>query len=256
MKSIIGAILVGVVLFAASASLSWFLTKPDEPTKEVAAVEEPDSPSAFPAAVNDADKADRMPVALRPETPLTVEAVTQLAESIMAKEEKLFQKKSFLQKEEERLRVLFDDLKHEREKLVALEQQIDAKILQAREKTVELKQAFTQVDTKVKELAALEKKTGMTTEDVVDEEMTERVDAVKGWFKDLAAEQAVDLLKTFAKRGDQEFAGRLLDSLDKRQIAKVLESFNDPVMVAEIIDAHTANKNNPNAISPDAKSTN
>ncbi|MFT5300110.1 MAG: flagellar motility protein MotE (MotC chaperone) [Mariniblastus sp.] len=255
MKSIIGAILVGVVLFGASASLSWFLTKTEEPSEEVADAEQPVSPSAFPAPLNDADKTDLMPVSLRPETPLTVEAVTQLADSIMAKEEKLFQKQTFLQKEEQRIGVLFEDLKHEREKLIALEQQIDAKILSAREKTVELKQAFSEFNSKVKELASLEKKTGKTSEDVVDEEMIERVDKVKGWFKDLEPEISVELLKNFAKRGDREFAGRLLDSLDKRKIAGILGGM-DPVMAAEIIDAYTSNENFPKSISPDSKSKN
>ena len=243
MKSLIGALLVGAVLFAASAGVSWYLTKPAETeTEELAVLEETDPTSAFPNAIDDKEKTELMPVAMRPEAPVTVEAVTKLAQSIMQKEEKLFEKQSFLQKEEERIGLLFEDLKREQEELMAFEQKIGAKIMEAREASEILKQENQSLADQTKVLSTLEKKTGKTTADVADDEISIRVDAVKGWFTKLEAEQAANYLKEFANRGDLEFAAKLLDSLEERQIAKILAAFDDAPLVAQIVDAYTKNK--------------
>jgi hypothetical protein len=235
--------LVGAVLFAASAGVSWYLTKPTEPDpEEVAALDETDPSSAFPNPIDDKEKTELMPVAMRPETPVTVEAVTKLAQSIMQKEEKLFDKQTFLQKEEERIGLLFEDLKREQEELMAFEQKISAKIMEAREAAEILKQENLSLTEQTKVLSTLEKKTGKTTDDVANDEITIRVDAVKGWFEKLEAEQAANYLKEFANRGDLEFAAKLLDSLEKRQISKILAVFDDAPLVAQIIDAYTKHK--------------
>ncbi len=240
MKSLIGALLVGAVLFAASAGASWYLTKPDETeTDDLALAEETDPTSAFPSPIDEKKKKEMMPVAMRPETPVTVEAVTKLAQSIMKKEEKLFAKQTFLQKEEERIELLFEDLKQEQEELLGFEQKIDAKILEAREATEVLKQENQLLADQSKVLSGLEKKTGKTTTDVANDDIARRVDTVKGWFTKLDAEQAVTYLKEFANRGELEFAARLLDSLEERKIAAILAVFDDAPLVAQIIDAYT-----------------
>jgi len=243
MKSIIGALLVGVLLFAISASASWYLTKPDDAeTDEVASVEDPDPTSAFPNPIDEKDKSELMPVAMRPETPVTVEAVTKLAQSIMQKEDKLFDKQKFLQKEEERIGLLFEDLKREQEELTAFEQKIDSKIVEAREATELLKQENQSLAEQTKLLSSLEKKTGKTTTDVADDEITRRVEAVTDWFTKLDPEQAAKYLKEFANRGDLEFASKLLNSLETKSISKILAAFDDAALVAQLIDAHTKNK--------------
>lgn len=249
MKSLIGAAIAGVILFAGSAGVSWYLVNKsvEDDTDEVASVEG-DPTSAFPKPIEDADKSEIMPVAMRPDTPVTVEAVTKLAASIMKKEQAVFDKQKYLQKEEKRLNLLFEDLKREQEELTAFGQKIDAKILLARETTELLKQENQTLTEQTKVLSSLERKHNKTSSDVVDDEVAARVDIVKGWFQKLEAESSAKLLKEFADRGDLEFAGRLLDSLDERQIAKILDAMNDSALVAQIMDAYTNSATSSSAI--------
>ena len=244
MKTLITALLVGILLFAVSAGVSWYVVSQNAPTEEVAANDEQanDDPAEFPKPINESSKMEAMPVALRPEMPVTIEAVTELAQSIMKKEQALIDSESQLKKDEKRINLLFEDLKREREELSAFGQRIDARILQAREAVELLKMENQTLADQTKTLSTLEKKTGTNSNDAETDAIDRRVQTVKSWFKNLDAEQAAKYLKEFANRGDLEFSARLLDSLDDRQIAKILGVFNDAPLVAQIIDAYTKEK--------------
>ena len=245
MKSILAAIIVGIILFGVSAAVSWFMIfKQLNPTEEAKASRDrvDDQGISFPQAIDDSAKVKVMPVGPRPEMPVTVEAVTELAQSIMEKERKLIESEDRLKKDEKRINLLFEDLRREREELSALGERIDARITQARE-TVELLKVENQnLAEQTKALSSLEKKTGKSTEDVATEEIDGRVKLVKDWFNRLEAEQAAKFLKEIANKGDIEFAAKLLDSLDDRNIAKILSAFDDAPLVAEIINACSRNK--------------
>jgi len=246
MRSLIVVGLVGVILFGVSAGISWFVVLPkiEAAAEEDAGSEEDilaDSP-ALPGNIDENDKLDTMPVALRPEIPVTVEAVTELAQSIKKKEGQLIESEKRLKKEEKRIGLLFEDLKQEREELNSFSQRIDAKVLEAREAVELLKLESQSLADQTKTLSALEMKTGKDSTDAKSAELDERVKKVKGWFTSLAPEKAAENLKEFANRGDLEFAARVIDSLEERQIAKILAVFDDPQLVAEIVDAFTKNK--------------
>jgi hypothetical protein len=239
MKSLIGAVMVGIVLFAASAGVSWFLVNQsaESQTDEITAVDETDPASAFPEPIKDGEKVDAMPVAIRPDTPVTVEAVTKLAQSIMKKEQSLFDSQQQLHKEERRINLLFVDLKRERDELMAFGERIDAKILQAREATELLKQQSQALNDQTKVLSTLEKKTGKTSTDAAEDQVDRRVQTVKKWFKSQEPEQAAKYLKEFVNNGDLEFAARLLDTFSDRQIPKILTALNDVPLATQLADA-------------------
>ncbi|MFK7765612.1 MAG: hypothetical protein AB8B55_00115 [Mariniblastus sp.] len=243
MKTLITAIIVGIFLFGGSAAASYFLLMPPEETAEE--IEQEDSgelQETFVPSVEESDKVPAMPVSLRPETPLTVEAVTELAQSIMKKEQALIDDQRKLQQEKKRIEILFEDLKRERDELKALGERIDAKVIQAREAMEGLKLEKESIQQQTKTLSKLEKKTGKTSKDVVKDALDDRVTVAKNWFKGLDPPQAADFLKEFANRGDLEFAARLLDSLEDRQVAKILAALNDAPLVAQIVDAYTKKK--------------
>jgi FtsZ-binding cell division protein ZapB len=138
--------------------------------------------------------------------------------------------------------LLFEDVKQEREELDAFSQRIEAKVLEAREAVELLKMENQSLTQQQNALSLLEKKTGKDSSDLASEELDNRVKKVKGWFAKLEPEQAAGCLKEFVNRGDLEFAARMIDSLEERQIAKVLEALRDPPLVAQIVDAFTKNK--------------
>ncbi len=244
MKSLITTLVIGALFFGVSASVSWlFLFTPaDSPTDEVAEVLEGDEHD-FPPKIDESDQVDEMPVSLRPEMPISTEALTELAQSIMKKQKFIFDAEQRLKKEEKRLGLLFEDLRRERDELMAFSQRIDDKIIQAREATKLLQMETQSLEAQSNTLSKLERKMGKTTFDVEDDELDRRVKVVKNWFKNLEPEQAATYLKEFANRGDIDFAAKLLDSLEDRNIAKVLAAFNDAPLVAQIVDSVTKNKN-------------
>lgn len=245
MKSILLALLTGVLLFAASlvGSYLFLVEEPvvDETTEVVSA--ESGTDDILDSPIKDESRVEAMPVAMRPEMPVTVEAVAELAQSIMEKEKALIRSEKGLQKEEKRIALLYEDLKRERTELESFGEKIDAKVRQAKEALETLKMETATLAKQSRELSSLEKKTGVKSEDIATDEIARRVDVVKNWFKNLDPEQAANYLKEFANRGDLEFSARLLDSLGERQIAKILAAFNDAPLVAQIVDAYTKRKN-------------
>lgn len=243
MKSLLTTIIIGILFFGISAGVSWlFLYKPAEPTEDEIAQTTPTEEYAFPPKIDESDQVDEMPVSLRPDMPISTEALTELAQSIMKKQRAIYEAEQRLKKEEKRINLLFEDVRRERDELIALGQKIDAKVIQAREATKVLQMESQKLDTQTDALSKLEKKMGKTNVDVADEELERRVRVVKDWFKNLEPKQAANYITEFANRGDIDFAAKLLDSLEDRHIAKVLAAFDDATLVAQIIDSVTKNK--------------
>ena len=126
MKAIL-TILTVIFLFIGSAGVSWMMFYPpaEVTDEDVASLEEE---MDFPEAVDTIDKQDIMPVATRPEAPLTVEAVVELAQSIMEKEKRLFDAQQKINMDEKRVKLLFEDLSREQEELEAFAKTVDDKI--------------------------------------------------------------------------------------------------------------------------------
>ena len=238
MKLIVTAML-GIFLFIASAGVSWMYIFPPAPEADVEEVADAsDQKDAFPPAVEESQKQDAMPVAMRPDVPITVEAVVELAQSVMEQKKEVTEAQQQLKRDEKRVQLLFEDLRREREELQAFAKQIDQKISEAKEAVELLKLEKRSVTDQTEALNTIERRTG-TIEEATDQDLVRRVKTVKGWFRNLEPEQAAKYLKEFAQQGDIEFVAKLLDSLEDRQIAKVLASFDDAPLVAKIVDTFT-----------------
>ena len=242
MKLIVTAML-GIFLFIASAGVSWMYIFPSEPkadAEEVADATEPETKteSTSVPAVDESKKQDAMPVAMRPNVPITVEAVVELAQSVMEQKKEITASEQQLKRDEKRVQLLFEDLRREREELQAFAKRIDQKISEAKEAVELLKLQKQSVSQQTEALNSIERRTG-TIEEAADEDLVRRVKTVKGWFRNLEPEQAAKYLKEFAEQGDIEFVAKLLDSLEDRRIAKVLAAFNDAPLVAKIVDTFT-----------------
>lgn len=243
MKSILAITVVGLLLFGVSAGVSWMVVfnEPETP-EEVLDDDFVDGAESFPSVIDVADQASEMPVALRPDKPITVEVVTELAHSIMKKDRAIKDAEKRLKKEEKRIMLLFEDLVREREELTAFGESIDAKVRQARE-AVELLKVENELLTQQKNFVSkIERKNGKTIVDAKSDELDARVDEISGWFKGLEPEAAASQLKEFANRGDLDFAARLLGSLGERDSTKVLAVFDDAPLMADMIEAYVAGK--------------
>lgn len=192
-----------------------------------------EGPALAGAAHVTGEKVDAMPVSLRPDQSLSIEAVLQLSDSIRKKEQQLTEREQVVQREEDRLKLLFEDLRREQKELEALGDSVDSKIGAARELLASLQQQQQSGNPSPATGAAAGGGTAAATSATVDP----RVEQARGWIKSLEADQAARYLKEFANQGDLKFAAQLLKSLDDRQAAKILAALNDPILGTQLVEA-------------------
>ena len=252
MKTLLMSAITGVILFAASASVSWYLMNQQvEPVAGAMDESDLETKAGVPPIGEGVAKQDKMPVANRPDLPLTVEAVLELSESIRKKERELMEREKRAAKTERNIELLFEDLKVERAELTAMSEQIRARLQQASSAVAQLKIENQQLTNQTEELAKRKpNKSRKPGEEPLDE-IGERVKTAKKWFEGLGEEQAANYLKEFANNGDLEFAARLLKSLSDRKSTKILAAFDDSEFVQQILDALAVKKDESEA--PDAR---
>lgn len=239
MKSLMTAALAGLLLFSISAGVSYYLYLNREPPAEEVAENEDDN---FPVEVPADRKVEMMPVAMRPNTPPTIEAVLELAQSISKKEQMVLDNEKRLAREERRIALLFEDVKRERDELTAFGQKIEAKLLAAKEAVELLKLENKKIDDQIQTLTSLEKKTGKTTDDVADDAEAEKLKTAKNWFKSLEANQAANMIKEFANKGDLAFAAQIMKSLDARKVGEIITAIDDPPLITQLFEAIESKK--------------
>ncbi len=238
MKNLMMALIVGVLLYAGSAAASWYLmNQQPEPMLAESELEEA-SKDITPIGVA-AEKQPQLPVGVRPDLPLTVETVLELSESIRRKEQELIDREKAIEKSEQNIKMLFEDLKIERAELNALMEGIETKLRVAQNSTDELRLENQQLATKTEELAKLNQRKAQQQADgePMLDEIGQRVKTAKPWFEGLEDEQAANYLKEFANNGELQFAVRLLKSLQQRKASKILAAFNDPEFVQQLLGA-------------------
>ena len=232
MKSALMAGVVGVFLFVASAGLSWWLIyTPPVPEGEVAEAE----PKEFPIDVPEDEKVEQMPVSLRPEAGITMESVTELAESIMKKEKRVFEAEQALKKEEQRIQMLFEDLRREQDELDTVAERIDAMIIEAKEAVKLLQLEKQAITTKTEELSALEKKTGVKGDEVADLELEDQINQLRNILGEADAAHAGSIIKNWVNDGHMELAHKAFMKLEERQQAKIVNTFEDRELMAKFL---------------------
>ncbi len=248
MKAILSAGIVGVVLFAISASVSWYLQNQkaaqlvaeNENQEEPEDQPDPEELAGIPPIGKGIAKEKQLPVAMRPDVPLSVEAVLQLSDSIRKKEQDLIAREKAIEKSEQNIKLLFEDLKIERAEVTAMLEGIEAKLHLAQDSVSTLRHENQSLASKTQELTKLKqqqdqqkKKSGVEELDEIDK----RVKIAKNWFETIDDEQAASWIRQLADNGDLQFAVRLLKSVKERKAARVFEALNDPEFAHQILQA-------------------
>lgn len=238
MKSIIAAVITCAILFGVSFAASKYFMEMEEPTDEVAAASTEDAaePSPEEEADDNAGRVEQMPVAHRPDKLMSVDAVMQMSQSVKDREAKLRAREQALEKEQQRVKLMYVDLETEQQELQDFSDAIDTKVKSLTQMTEEVRKMLADLETRKIELAKLEKEAGVDDESK-QTELDNKVNDVKGWFAALQAQQASDYLKEFANNGKMEFAASLLHKMPDRQKSKILAAMNDPSLVDDLITA-------------------
>jgi hypothetical protein len=237
------------VLFGLAAGASYFMLVPDKkvsekneekkegeeknkglgPKAEPGKEPEPGSPN--PSEIT---KTSQMPVALPSDKPLSLESILQLSEGIRQKELQLNERDKVRLREEQRISLMFEDLKREQQELVALGETIDSKLAAAQQVLEQIRQERAGLQTEKQQLAAAQKAANPDAAKKEAED-AEKLSKVKGWFNSLEPEQAARFIKEFSNNGELEFACKLLQSLDPKKSAKILAALDDAPLAASIV---------------------
>jgi|688.fasta_scaffold92002_5 chromosome segregation ATPase len=249
MIKILGAFLI---LFGLSAGASYYLLVPapkvaekkeDGKGKEGEEKKDADhGPKAEPGkqpqlgSPNESEitKTSQMPVALPSDKPLSLESILQLSEGIRQKEQQLNEREKVRLREEQRIGLMFEDLKREQQELMALGETIDAKLASAQQVLEQIRQERAGLQAEKQQIAAAKKEADPNAKDKEAEE-AEKLNKVKGWFNSLEPEQAARFIKEFSNNGELEFACKLLQSLDPKKSAKILAALDDAPLAASIV---------------------
>lgn len=233
MKSIIIAVVIGGLLFAASAyTSSIFFVKKEEPAES-----DPITQFDGKLPMVDSTKAqEQMPLGIRPDVPMPPSVALDLMNSIIQSEKKLQEKEERLKKEEKRISLLREDLERERSELESFSKKIDSKINEAKEATNFLKLEKEAVQKEVKELSMYENRLGKKVGDLASEELKQQVNSLKAMFRTQDPAKAAEILKEYTEQGNLKLVANLLESLEDRQQAKIIAELDSPTLVAEIMD--------------------
>ena len=246
---------IGAILFGLSAGASYYLLVPkvinEEADKTEKKADDNHAPNADPGhtdAVHSTgpdeskiQKVDQMPVSLRSDNQLSVETIIQLSESIRHKEQQMNDREKLLLKDEQRVKMMFDDLGREQSELVALGDRVDAKITAAKQLLDQIKQERAGLISEKQAFVVLQKKSGLDSDGKLSED-DEKLKKAKSWFQSLEADQGAKFIKEFANNGELEFATKLLRGLDPKQSAKILSALNDPALGVQLIGPPTSDK--------------
>ena len=232
MKSIIIAGVIGVSLFAATFYLTNSFIKKEEP-----AATDPVTEFEGKLPMVDTTKAqEQMPLGIRPDVPMPPSVALDLMNSIIQSEKKLQEKEERLKKEEKRISLLREDLERERTELESFSKKIDSKINEAKEATNLLKLEKEAVKKEVKELSMYESRLGKKVGDLASEEVKLQVNKLMPTFRTMDPAMAAEILTEYTAQGNLTLVANLLKSLEDRQQAKILAEFNNPTLVAKIMD--------------------
>jgi flagellar motility protein MotE (MotC chaperone) len=240
--------LTAVVLFAASAGVSWYLrhlkeTKLEqepakasegEPASTKRAAAQPSNQSrethGSSAAANPSmSPAVRAP--FNPEAEGTVQIATQLKErlaSIHLQEEQLSSR-------QKNLELIFQDIRAERTGIDEKRRQVSNLM-----KTVEEKMA--ELDSKVGDLKQQQQQTNKNATELkkniseYDNLEKDRIKQVAAMYDSMDPGSAAKILQTLAESGNLDTAVKILATMRDRQAAKVLTELGDPGLAAQLVE--------------------
>lgn len=165
-----------------------------------------------------------------------MDVISQLSDSIREKEKLLKRREERVAKDEERVKMLFDDLKREQKELDSFAMTIDQKTQVARELLDKLKQERNLLLSEKQEISKLQKSTAQAATQQ-DTEMTQRIKKVQGWFQDMEADVAARYVKTMADSGELKNVSKVLEGMEQRKVAEILAALGDEVLAKQILEA-------------------
>ncbi len=244
MWKLLGVGMTAVVLFGASAGVSWYLRHlkeeaktEQEPAKaaETAPVFAKHSTAAVANPLRETAANPSMPAVAR--TPYNPEAenTVQIASKLKERLDSIHLQEEQLTSRQKNLELIFQDIRAERTGIEQKRRQVGALLKSVDEKMVELDGKLTALKQKqqqnTKEAAELKKNVSD-----YDSQEKERIKQVASMYDSMEPASAAKILQTLADSGNLDTAVKILASMRERQAARVLAELGDPTLAAQLVD--------------------
>lgn len=247
--------LTAVVLFSASAGVSWYLrqmqtAKNDHETgttHEAAKPKEaapalPKMPSSTgsahaPARESTAHAAPNpsLQPALRPPYNPEAEGTVQIASSLKERLDAVHAREEQLNSRQQNLDLIFQDLRSERTTIDEQRKQVTALLKAVEQKMADLDRKATELETKRQETTKEAKQLKKNISEYQDQEK-DRIKQVASMYDTMEPASAAKILQTLTDSGNLDTAVKILASMRERQAAKVLSELSDPLLAAQLVD--------------------
>lgn len=226
-------ILIGGVLFAASAAGAWFLL----PKSIVGDDDEQSNAGNSTAMLETTEDApppppeDALPVAIRPRS-MTPEDVLRHATSLRSREQALDDREAAVKQRESELELIGIDVRGERQELEALQVALQddmAALEKLLQKVVEERRLLSEEQ----EAAKTELETINRDRASFDQEESQNL---KDLAEILTPETAAGLIREYVNDGQRDTAAKLLSYFDERDASQILEAIADPDLIRELAE--------------------
>jgi hypothetical protein len=240
MKVVILAV-SGLLVFGASAGLSWYLQKgkAEQTASAVSPQEQSANPAVSPSPASGANVTpaeSQLPVAARPR-PMTVEEIVKYSLALKKRDQDLSTREQELSQQEERQKLVRADIQMDQQQFTSLLASVSEQ--QAAVKTLIENAEHSRVQLAEEQKAAEQKR---LQEDqariVLEQEQRENIKQLSTWMQAMEPAKAAGVLKQFAEDGRLEIAVQILANFEEREAAEILSSLQDPKLIGQFVEAY------------------
>ena len=172
-----------------------------------------------------------------PPAGIPAETVLKLSASIKEKAAQLKQRESLLLEREKRLKFMLDDLQRERAEIDTMLQQADTRTQRARDLLEQVAQQSA-LAAPVTGDGTNDTGSGAESSQPLSETEKDNLRNVAEFLSGSQAEQAARTIKEFCNDGKMDLVAQMMRFLDARDVSKLLDALNDPVLVSELLDRY------------------
>ena len=227
-KAIFG-ILFAVLVFALSATGSWYLIQnqsDESQTSEDAATDTASTrltSSSDQSKASDQGKTLEMPVVVR-SRPMSPEEVFRYGVTLRNREGALKKQQNQLKTEQLQLKLIQDDIRGDQRELEGMLTQIRDEIATAEKLLASIQQERRRMQEELK---------GQTE---YKQQELENIKRMSQWVEGMTPETAAEFLRELSDDGKMETAIQLLGYFEERKASKILEAMNDPALIRQLIE--------------------
>jgi hypothetical protein len=176
----------------------------------------------------------QLPVAVRPR-PISAEDIYHFGNVIRKREESLTKREKQIEVQENRVKLMFEDIRAEQLELEALQAKIQG-VADSAESLLARMSTERQEAEQIRKAVVQEREEFEKSKTEVDDSQVQNMRRMSEWFQNMEAAKAAEYLRELANGGKLSTAVQLLGNFEERDAAEILAAMNDPALVVQLTE--------------------